>query len=95
MKLQFGIKSILLVTSIVGLSCGGVAAWNQVFGPNDTIRGFIWAFGVIPFTAPIWLPFVLIAFAIGRKSLTVKMVVLLAIAQVVGVVIAYLLRQYI
>jgi hypothetical protein len=94
MKFQFGTKTILLVTAIVAIACGGMLGWEQIVGLPAANRGLIWTVEIIPFAAPIWIPIAFVAFAIGRKALTVRMVVALAITQSVGVGVAYLIQKY-
>jgi hypothetical protein len=94
MKFQFGTNTLLLATTVIAIALGGIIGWARFIGMLPE-KGILWVVEIIPFTAPIWLPIALVAFAIGRKAFTVRMVVLLAIAQAVGVGIAYLMQNYI
>ena len=85
---------MLLATAVVAVALGGMLGWEQIIGLPTANRGLIWTVEIIPFAAPIWIPIAFVAFAIGRKAMTVRMVVALAIAEVVGVGVAYLMQKY-
>jgi hypothetical protein len=90
MKPQFQIKTILLVTAIVAIACGGILADE---GINGYGRGHPLSFKRITATfllgIPKWIPVVFVAFMLGRR-LTVTTVVLFAIAEALSVGVEYL-----
>jgi hypothetical protein len=55
---------------------------NAAFAVRTELRYVLLSIG---FTAPVWLPFTFIGFAIGRRMLTVRMVVALAIVEAAAV----------
>ena len=86
---------MLLATTVIAIALGGILGWEQIIGLSPPEKGILWVVEIIPFAAPIWLPIAFVAFAIGRKAFTVRMVVVLAIAQAVGVGVAYLMQKYV
>jgi hypothetical protein len=94
MKFQFGTRTMLLATATIAIALGGILGWEQIIGLPSADRRLLWTVEIVPFAAPIWLPIAFGAFAIGRKAITVRMVVALAIAQAVGVGVAYLIQKY-
>jgi hypothetical protein len=90
MKLQIGTKAMLLATAVVAIACGGILAAERILGggvsgPTSLAR-LIMVFGV---SSPVWLPVAFTAFAIGRKKLTVAMVLIFAIGEALSVGIVY------
>jgi hypothetical protein len=81
MKLQFSTSTLLLATAVIAINLAGMGAWGT-FAVRTELRYVLLSIG---FTAPVWLPFTLIGFAIGRRMLTVRMVVALAIVEAAAV----------
>jgi hypothetical protein len=90
MKLQFSTKTILLVIAGVAIGCAGNAAWSMIGGTTPISV----ALTVIATSTPLWMPFAFAAFAIGRKSLTAKTILALAIAEALSVGLCYVLWTY-
>jgi hypothetical protein len=89
MKLpQFTLQTLLLSVSVAAISLGGMIAWAQFAGPSPAyiLLG-------IGFSTPFLVPFVFVAFAIGRKKLTVPMVVLFAVAEAIACGLACLVHR--
>jgi hypothetical protein len=78
MKPQFQTKTILLFTAVVAILCGGVLAdahltWKELDWQRTAVFALV--------ASPTWLPLAFLAFAIGRRRLSVEMVLLLAIGE--------------
>jgi hypothetical protein len=91
MRFQFGIKSILLATCIIAIACGGVASWIGL-----TPAKISWGSALIlaSYYAPMWLPVVFVAYAIGRRSLTVPIVIALAVTEAVSIGYIYWMKNH-
>jgi hypothetical protein len=87
MKLpRFSTSTLLLSVAVAAVSFGGsVAAW----GRKIQARYFFVGVGL---DAPLWLPITFVAFAVGRKALTVRMVVAFAVAEAAAVAFAHWLE---
>ena len=75
MRFQFGMSALSLTTAFVAVSLGGmVAEWRLLVPLQRTILAqTIFWFG------PFWLPFVFVAYAVGRRDVTTKWVLAFAI----------------
>jgi hypothetical protein len=89
MKFQFGIKTILLATTVVAISCSAMIAFTKAVGYGS----FGWVYQVVLLTSVGWLPFAFAAFAIGRRALTARMVVAFASAETSAVGLAFVLTK--
>lgn len=82
MRFQFSTRVILLVVAIVAIGCGSIITFNKQFwsarGWQWSDMGYLAIYGLI-----FWLPAIFVAYAIGRRRLTVSLVVLLALAELV------------
>lgn len=82
MKLQFGTDALLMVTAIIGISvCGSLAALRQ-WPAMMAVNGVCAAASLAPF----WVPFVFVAFALGRKRLTWSWTLGFALAEAAAVI---------
>jgi len=91
MKFRFTTSAILLATAVAGISAGGWLGWAGTFGLPMPFGMPVTSLGVC---SPLWMPVAFIAFAIGRKSLTVKMVIGFAIAEAIAFGIKWYLVNY-
>ena len=82
MKLQFGADALLMVTAIIGISvCGSLAAlrqWPAMMAVNAVCAAAS--------LAPFWVPFVFVAFALGRKRLKWSWTLGFALAEAAAVI---------
>ena len=87
MKRQFSVKAILLLTAAVAITCAGVLGYRQI------AYGSFTAFFRIPymlaFAAPLYMPVVFAAFALGCKKLSVPMVVAFALTEAFAIGVLY------
>jgi hypothetical protein len=82
MKLpRFSTTTLLLGIAAFAISCVGFldlyemeSAYRQPFSLTDTIAAYL-------DESAFWLPLILLAFAVGRKALTLRSVAVYAIAQ--------------
>lgn len=86
MKLQFSIASLLLAAAAIAITCGGIQAYRA--GYDEDAPDF-WAWYM---TSPPWVPAVFAAYAAYRRSLTVRMVLVFALAEATAVILNYTLR---
>ena len=88
MKLQFSIVTLLLAVAIAAIHTSGVVTtWQST---NTSFKYLPLAIGA---TMPIWLPVVFVAYALGRRSLAIPMVIFLAIGEAAAVALACWLHR--
>ncbi len=88
MKLpQFSIKTILLATAAVAITFAGVSGYISLWSPFFTAGYLPW--NVFKCFTPLYVPIVFAAFALGRKKLSVAMIIAFAVAQAVSLAILY------
>ena len=85
-RFQFSTSSILLATSFVGICIGGMLPLGRRMTPNDqALIG--WVMFVM---SPFWVPFLYIAYAMGRRTLTLKTVLAFAVTELAAAIAAWL-----
>ena len=89
LQMRFGIRSLMLAIAFAGVWFAGIAASNSVIhAPSSRIGEppvrilFVIAFAA---EAPLWLPFAALAFAIGRCSVSVPLVIIFALGEIAAV----------
>ncbi len=89
MKLQFGTSAALLFITCVAIALGGTLGWTRLAGssPDDE-----WLWYLIAVLSPFFVPLVFGAYAIGRRRLTVWMVISFGIAQASVVAFAFVIK---
>ena len=91
MKLpKFSTSTLLLVTAVVAIACGGIVAWRATMESGSYFTLGYW-FAAAGTHGPFWIPLVFIAFAIGRRKLTLLMVIYLAVCEAASVGISVVL----
>jgi hypothetical protein len=90
MKLpQFSIRLLLLLTAILAITFGGIIGWVRVESRTAPIDlKFIAA--TIGMTAPLWMPLVFLAYAAGRRAISVWLVVALGMSVAAAIGLKYL-----
>jgi len=73
---------LLLITAVVAIGLGTAVALANILRLKDFPQLGELATGTFV-TSPLWLPIVFLAFALGRRRLTVRIVVMLAIAEMI------------
>ena len=91
MKPQFSINAILLTTAAVAVTCAGVIGYRSIWSPYFTVGYAPWT--VFRYTTPLYVPIAFAAFALGRKKLSVPLIIAFAVAQAVTLAILYLALQ--
>ena len=95
MRLQFSTKTLLLMMAVAAIACGGFFGWCMTVDVPNIERDLLWPLAIIPHNAALWTPIAFIAFVIGRRKLTVFMVVVLAILELIGIGLVGLPRHYV
>jgi hypothetical protein len=83
---RYQTKTLLLAVAVAAISIGGFLPWHDVerhsFGgptpPLEEARDYF-------VESLIWVPPIFIAYAIGRRALTVRIVIAFAIAELLAV----------
>jgi len=84
---QFTTKTLLLITAVAAILCGGIVGFHAILpGPRMPLGIFVIESLAL---VPLWLPYAFIGFAIGRKRLSVAMVMILALTEAIALAIAY------
>jgi uncharacterized membrane protein len=91
MKLQFGTSTALLFVTCVAIALGGSIGWVRLADATNDPVGVL---NLIALLSPFFVPVVFTAYAIGRRRLTVVMVVGFAIAQAAVVAFAWIVKEY-
>jgi hypothetical protein len=97
MKLpQFSLATLLLLTSVIGISSGAWIALVRILRQYQSLEDLSasWAVSALIVLSPIWLPIVFLAFAAGRRRLTVMTVACLTIAEAISLGAAILVINY-
>jgi hypothetical protein len=82
MKLQFSLAAILKTITVAAIVFSGAIAYHQQ-SATGAPWSIIWEDAIV--TAPLWIPFLFFAYAVGRKDFTIRLIVLLAIAEVTAI----------
>jgi hypothetical protein len=90
MKLQFGTSTALLFITCVAIACGGSIGWLRLADATNDSVGVLY---LIALLSPFFVPVVFAAYAIGRRRLTVLMVVCFAIIQATVVAFACFVKD--
>ena len=83
MKAQFSTRAILLATAFIAVACGAWVAYR-----HNYLQQPLWEPPLplpLVITAPLWIPFVFLAYAIGRRTLTARFVVAFALIELAAV----------
>ncbi len=91
MKLQFSIKTIFLATAAVAITCVGVLGYISIWGTIFT-AGYMPRY-IFRYTSPLYVPIAYGGYALGRKKLTVPMVISFAVIEAVSLAILYFVVQ--
>jgi hypothetical protein len=82
MRFQFTIRTLLLAFAFGGLSLWGFLHWHyretHSFGRPPSLLNEVSEFF---YEALIWVPLIFLAYAIGRKALTVRIVIVFGVAE--------------
>jgi hypothetical protein len=80
-------KVIVLSVAALAIACVGMFAWTRAVGFGSVG----WLLQTTLLLVAGWLPFAFLAFAIGRKTLNARMVVVFAAAEIAGAGLAHIL----
>jgi hypothetical protein len=94
MKLQFRTSTLLYVTAFVAIACAGVFGMARIV---QGLGGDLWnevIFGFCLILAPIWLPFLFVAYALGRRSLNRNILIAFAVTELATLAAIYAWAQW-
>ena len=96
MKLQFSVSTLLLFTAAIAIAVTGIQTWALIFPHNDRspIERITWCLGLAVELLPVWLPFAFATYAIARRTLSLRMILVFALVEAGGVGIAYYMYHY-
>jgi hypothetical protein len=86
---QFGISSILLATAFVAVWLTGCMAANRIKVDSLGFQNALDTAAVVVIMGPYWLPIAVAAYCMGRRTISAKHVIGLAVIEAVSVAIAY------
>lgn len=91
MKFQFGTQTILLAIAVIAIACGGAGKWIMLLRQRSLASTLPWdlILAINLVYLPLWVPVLFVAYAIGRKALTVPMVIIFAVAEAISLGIMY------
>jgi len=78
-------SSLLLLIAFIAITLSAIFGWAKV---ADDHRGGDLTKWIV-FTSPFYVPAIFAAYALGRKSLTVSLIISFALAEVGAICIAY------
>lgn len=93
MRFQFSMRSILLATAFIAVICGTLVAYRYMY-----VRQNYWE-PRLPFqlvlSAPLWIPFVFVAYAIGRRTFTARFVATFAVIELAAIFLKWATSDWI
>jgi len=94
MKFQFSMSTLLLATTFAAITFGGILAYRQInaYGYVLTWAQVAWHVGI---SSILWIPFVFLAYAVGRRTLTLRIVVAFAFAEIFAASLMWVLFTFV
>jgi hypothetical protein len=93
MKFRCTTSTLLLLIALAAISCGAAVAWTRTGVTDSSVQ---WKFGglevgivYLAVVSPFWLPIAFVAYAIGRKALTLRTLLALAFCEIASVSLIY------
>src|SRR5262245_32321146 len=91
MRFQFSTRQILLATAFIAVICGGFVGYIHAIEYKDWEKPWWTAGEHFIATASLWCPAVFVAFAIGRRTFTARLVAACALTELAAVIVVTLL----
>ena len=88
---RYSVKTILLLTAAVAVTCAGVIGYNRISGSAFT-RAFMIRYQLV-FAGPLYVPVIFAAFALGCKKVSAPIVIAFALTEAIAVGTLYLLFE--
>jgi hypothetical protein len=88
MNFQFRISTLMLAVAVVAIAISGLLITSR-FDVRNPLAAIPMLLGFIAFTSPWWVPCMFVGYAVGRASLTVRMVLALLPIEAIAIGIAY------
>lgn len=83
--MQFSMRSLMLAIAFVAVTtAGAMTIYNDITQSDWQVIGL-----VTVVCAPLWVPVLFVAYALGRRALTVPSVIAFGLAQAVAVGVAW------
>jgi hypothetical protein len=88
MKFQFGTSTLLLTTAFIAICVGGILPFGRELSSGE------WSYvgRILLLMAPILSPCLFVAYAVGRRTLTAKIVLAFAISEAAAVGVFWALK---
>jgi hypothetical protein len=93
MKFQFGTREVLLGTAFVAITCGGWMGLLKMDN-DDPLELIPQMLAMLVVYGPLWLPFVFLAYSIGRWRFNTRMIIVFAVSEAATVGLAYWLAHH-
>jgi hypothetical protein len=97
MKYQFGTPTLLLAAAFIGICLAGFVAEHKITSPNGISWEWFewrWTIGEICVAGPVYVPAIFLAFALGRRAMTVRILLAFALTEAAVLVSLKLLVDY-
>lgn len=89
MRIQFGMGKLLLAITCFSFVAAALAVTKEI--SRETYGALLLLVGAL---SPLWFPFAFLAYAVGRRSFSVTLVVGLVIIELVAIGLLSLLLPY-
>jgi hypothetical protein len=92
MKFQFSIKAIFLATTFIAIALGGLYGWHAMMRRAVEPKGgtvmpisleSVWI--DLRWGSPFWLPLAFLGYAVGRRTLTVSILIAFALSEAIAI----------
>ena len=94
MKFQFTARTMMLATGFLAIVMAGYGLAWQRFARHEATRDATWllklTFWGVAAYGPFWIPLTFVVYTLGRRALTVRMVIAFAIIEAISVPAMYL-----
>jgi hypothetical protein len=87
MRFQFSTRQILLATAFAAITFSGIGGFTSTASFSHV--WILWPGFYAGVSAPLWMPIVFVAYAIGRRSFTTSLVVIFALMEFAAVFISF------
>jgi hypothetical protein len=93
-RFQFSTSALLSITAFMSVWFGGIIVWSKVQGvpffeaPEEILGPFV-------IYGPFWLPLVFLAYGLGRRTITIRIVLAFALGEAAAIgTLWWMMRGY-